>query len=78
MTMNNQTNGKIKISSKEVIEQKAALQMILNKFFDGKLYNEGLFDWLVTPKNPRGFIRKLLMIYMHIDKWKDLPNSVKG
>lgn len=58
--MANQLSDKIKITSKQVIEQKAALQMILNKIFDGNLYNEGTFDWLVTPKNPQGIYKKVI------------------
>lgn len=40
---------KIKIPYKEVIEQKNALQLILNKLFDGDVVCEKTFYWMKTP-----------------------------
>ena len=58
-TKNNITNStktkddKIKISIKNVLEQKNALQLLLNKIFDGDVVNERTFEWMKTPKNPQ-------------------------
>lgn len=46
--------GKIKISSKDVIEQKNALQLLLNHIFDGDVVCEKTFEWLRTPENITG------------------------
>ena len=40
---------KIKIPSKAVIEQKNALQLILNRMFDGDIVCEKTYQWLRTP-----------------------------
>lgn len=40
---------KIKIPSKAVIEQKNALQLLLNRIFDGDIVCEKTFPWLRTP-----------------------------
>ena len=40
---------KIKIPSKAVIEQKNALQLLLNRMFDGDIVCEKTFPWLRTP-----------------------------
>lgn len=40
---------KITIPTKRVIEQKNALQLILNKLFDGDVVCEKTFEWLKTP-----------------------------
>lgn len=40
---------RIKIPSKGVIEQKNALQLILNKMFDGDIVCEKTFSWMRTP-----------------------------
>ena len=45
---------KIKISSKKVIEQKNALQLILNRLFNGDVVCEKTFPWLKTPKEISG------------------------
>ena len=42
---------KISIPSKKVIEQKNALQLILNKLFDGDIVCEKTYSWLKTPEN---------------------------
>lgn len=42
---------KIRISSKKVIDQKNALQLILNKMFGGDIVCEKTFPWLKTPEN---------------------------
>jgi very-short-patch-repair endonuclease len=41
--------GKIKIASKGVIKQKNALQLLLNKMFNGDIVCEKTFPWLKTP-----------------------------
>ena len=41
--------NRIKIPYKEVIEQKNALQLVLNKIFDGDIVCEKTFDWMKTP-----------------------------
>lgn len=41
--------NKIKISAKAVIEQKNALQLILNRMFDGDIVCEKTYPWLRTP-----------------------------
>lgn len=46
--------NKIKISSKEVIEQKNALQLLLNKYFDGDIVCEKTYSWLKIPKSIDG------------------------
>lgn len=43
------TKERIKISSKGVIEQKNALQLILNRYFDCDMVCEKTYPWLKTP-----------------------------
>ena len=50
---------KITISSKKVIEQKNALQLLLNKMFDGDMVCEKTFPWLKTPVDPFSKYEKL-------------------
>lgn len=50
---------KISIPSKKVIEQKNALQLILNKLFDGDIVCEKTYSWLKTPKNICGEYKTL-------------------
>lgn len=45
---------KITIPSKQVIEQKNALQLILNKMFDGDIVCEKTYSWLKTPAELTG------------------------
>ena len=45
---------KIVIPSKAVIEQKNALQLILNKMFDGDIVCEKTYPWLKTPEKIEG------------------------
>lgn len=45
---------KIVIPSKQVIEQKNALQLILNKMFDGDIVCEKTYPWLKTPSEITG------------------------
>lgn len=47
------TKEKFKISGKNVLEQKNALQLLLNKLFDGDLVREKSFEWMRTPSNPK-------------------------
>lgn len=53
MKLNNCENqistNKIKISSKDVINQKNALQLLLNRMFNGDIVCEKTFSWLKTP-----------------------------
>lgn len=46
-------NEKIKISGNNVLEQKNALQLLLNKLFNGDLVNERSFEWMRTPSDPK-------------------------
>jgi very-short-patch-repair endonuclease len=50
---------KIKIPSKEVIEQKNALQLLLNKYFDGDIVCEKTYSWLKTPDEIAGSYIKI-------------------
>lgn len=50
---------KAKILSKGVIEQKNALQLILNKLCDGDLVCEKTFSWMKTPSDITGEYREL-------------------
>ena len=42
-------DDKITVPTKRVIEQKNALQLILNRIFDGDIVCEKTFDWMKTP-----------------------------
>lgn len=46
--------GKIKIPGKGVIEQKNALQLLLNKIYKGDIVCEKTFPWLKSPKEMKG------------------------
>ena len=48
------TEERIIISSKEVIEQKNALQLILNRYFDCDIVCEKTYPWLKTPNEIKG------------------------
>lgn len=50
---------KVKIPSKGVIEQKNALQLILNKLCDGDLVCEKTFSWMKTPSDIVGEYKEL-------------------
>lgn len=50
---------KVVISSKRVIEQKNALQLILNRIFDGDIVCEKTYSWLKTPEDLTGAYREL-------------------
>lgn len=53
--INNTTKGdKIRISSKAVLEQKNALQLLLNKIFNGDIVCEKSYPWLKTPEKIEG------------------------
>lgn len=56
---NVQVADKIKIPSKGVIEQKNALQLILNKMFDGDIVCEKTFPWMKTPENYDGYYKNI-------------------
>ena len=51
--------GKIAITSKKVIEQKNALQRILNRMFDGDIVCEKTYPWLRTPEQIKGTYKKV-------------------
>ena len=53
-TVNQEPEDKIVIPSKAVIEQKNALQLILNKMFDGDIVCEKTYPWLKTPEKIEG------------------------
>lgn len=53
------TEKKIKISAKGVIEQKNALQKILNKLYDGDIVSEKTFEWMRTPSVIDGDFKKV-------------------
>ena len=55
----NSNYEKISIPSKKVIEQKNALQLLLNKMFDGDIVCEKTFPWLKTPAKPFSKYEKL-------------------
>ncbi|TCX56100.1 hypothetical protein C1I38_00860 [Dehalobacter sp. 12DCB1] len=47
--------GPVKIPSKNVIEQKNALQLVLNRYFNGDVVSEKTFDWMTTPIDDREY-----------------------
>ena len=51
--------NKIKIPSKAVIEQKNALQLLLNRMFNGDVVCEKTFPWLKTPEIIEGVYQEL-------------------
>ena len=51
--------NKVVIPSKKVIEQKNALQLILNRLFDGDIVCEKTYPWLKTPEIINGTYKKL-------------------
>lgn len=53
------SKSKIIIPSKGVIEQKNALQLILNQLFSGDIVCEKTYPWLETPKHIEGNYKKL-------------------
>lgn len=58
-SQNGATSDKIKISSKAVTEQKNALQLLLNRMFDGDIVCEKTFHWLKTPDTIVGDYKNL-------------------
>lgn len=57
---NKETNiEKIVIPTKRVIEQKNALQLILNRIFDGDIVCEKTYSWLKTPDQIKGIYKNL-------------------
>lgn len=51
--------SKIKIPVKNVIEQKNAMQLLLNKICDGDIVSEKTFTWLKTPDKIQGNYKKI-------------------
>lgn len=47
-------DDKIKIPSKQVIEQKNALQLLLNRMFNGDIVCEKTYSWMKTPEKIEG------------------------
>lgn len=58
---------KIKISSKDVIEQKNALQLLLNRIFSGDVVCEKTYDWLKTPENITGAYSSIYNALHHLN-----------
>lgn len=56
----NDDSGQITIPTKEVIEQKNALQLILNKLFDGDIVCEKTYSWMKTPTEISGEYKQLV------------------
>lgn len=67
-------SNRIKISNKNVIEQKNALQLILNKLFDGDIVCEKTFPWMKTPDNIQGVYKKL---YNNLSKYRGNTDFAK-
>lgn len=57
---NDYANIKFKISQKNVISQKNALQLLLNKLFDGDIVCEKTFSWMKTPERSDDDYKKLI------------------
>lgn len=55
----NEKSDKIKISSKQVMEQKNALQLLLNRMFDGDIVCEKAYSWMKTPEKIEGEYQEL-------------------
>ena len=43
------------MSGKNVVEQKNALQLVLNRYFDSAIVSEKTFHWMVTPENAEDY-----------------------
>lgn len=65
---------KIKIPSKDVIEQKNALHLLLNKMFNGDIVCEKTFSWLKTPDIIEGDYENL---YKAISNYRGDKSFVK-
>ena len=59
-TKNQDDEPKFRIRSKEVVEQKNALQLLLNQHFKGTVVTEKSFDWLVTPEKPDRLYKSII------------------
>lgn len=57
--LNKANADRIIVPSKKVIEQKNALQLILNHMFNGEVVCEKTFSWLKTPAQIEGAYRKV-------------------
>ena len=64
---NNINRDRIVIPSKQVIEQKNALQLILNQMFDGDVVCEKTYPWLKTPEVIENEYEK---IYMALENYR--------
>lgn len=53
--------NRITIPTKEVIEQKNYLQLILNKLFDGDVVCEKTFSWMKTPSEIDEYYKQLIL-----------------
>jgi len=56
------------MSTKNVIEQKNALQLVLNRYFNSDIVSEKTFDWMLTPKNTYGYSFLIDAIYKYRGK----------
>lgn len=68
------TEKKIKISAKGVIEQKNALQKILNKLYDCDIVSEKTFEWMRTPSVIDGDFKK---VYDSLVNYREDKNFAK-
>lgn len=66
--------GRIKISSKDVIEQKNALQLILNRYFNCDIVCEKTYPWLKTPDKIEGEYK---LIYDSLKQLQEDGNFAK-
>lgn len=62
MVSNKEEPKKITISSKNVIEDKNSLQLLLNKIFKGDIVCEKTFPWLKSPKQIEGVYKDLYKV----------------
>lgn len=58
-------SASIKITAKGVIEQKNALQLLLNKLFNGDVVCEKTFPWMKTPSDMSGEYTKVFESLFH-------------
>lgn len=70
-----EVNGKIKISQKNLLQQKNELQKILNKLFDGDLVTEKSFEWMRPPKDPE---KTYPQLYKSLKDYRQHDNFVKN
>lgn len=74
VNINKNKSEKISIPTKHVIEQKNALQLILNKMFDGDVVCEKTYPWMKTPSKITGKYKKL---YNALSSYRGNKNFAK-